>query len=156
MKKILITGAGSFVGMAVQKHLKSFADRYEVQTAGTRAGEWKDLDFSSFDTVYHVAGLAHSDVGNVTEEIKAKYYAINTDLAVDVAKKAKSEGVKQFIFMSSAIVYGDSAPIGVKKMSRGRRITIRLISMETARSRLRRDCCRYNRMIFMWLSFAAP
>ena len=116
MKKLLITGAGSFVGTSVQKHLESFDDKYEVQTVGTRNGEWKDLDFSSFDTVYHVAGLAHSDVGNVTEEVKAKYYAINTDLAIDVAKKAKAEGVKQFIFMSSAIVYGDSAPIGEEKI----------------------------------------
>ena len=116
MRKILITGAGSFVGTTVQKHLESFSDKYEVQTVSTRNGEWKDLDFSSFDTVYHVAGIAHSDVGNVTEEIKAKYYAINTDLAIEVAMKAKAEGVKQFIFMSSAIVYGDSAPIGVKKI----------------------------------------
>ena len=116
MKKILITGAGSFVGTAVQKHLESFDDRYEVQAVGTKNGDWKNMDFSTFDTVYHVAGLAHSDVGNVTEEVKAKYYTINTDLAVDVAKKAKAEGVGQYIFMSCAIVYEDSAPIGVKKI----------------------------------------
>ncbi len=116
MKKILITGANSFVGTTVQKYLESFDDKYEVRTVGTRNGEWKNIDFSPFDTVYHVAGLAHSDVGNVTEEIKAKYYAINTNLAIEVAKKAKAEGVKQFIFMSSAIVYGDSAPIGKNKI----------------------------------------
>lgn len=116
MKRILITGAGSFVGSAVLKHLESFSDKYVVQTVGTRNGEWKDLDFSSFDTVYHVAGLAHSDVGNVSDEVKAKYYAVNTNLAIDVARKAKAEGVKQYIFMSSAIVYGDSAPIGVEKI----------------------------------------
>ena len=116
MKRVLITGAGSFVGMAVQTHLESFSDKYAVQAVGTKNGEWKDMDFSVFDTVYHVAGLAHSDVGNVTEEVKAKYYAVNTDFAVNVAKKAKNEGAKQFIFMSSAIVYGDSAPIGVKKI----------------------------------------
>lgn len=116
MKRVLITGAGSFVGTSVQKHLEKYTDKYEVQAVGTKNGEWKDMDFSKFDAVYHVAGLAHSDVGNVTEEVKAKYYAINTGLALDVAKKAKAEGVKQFIFMSSAIVYGDSAPIGVKKI----------------------------------------
>ena len=53
---------------------------------------------------------------DAAEEIKKKYYAVNCDLAVDVAKKAKAEGVKQFIFMSSAIIYGDSAPIGKEKM----------------------------------------
>lgn len=116
MKRLLITGAGSFVGTSVQHHFEEFPDRYVVQSVGTKNGEWKDMDFSVFDTVYHVAGLAHSDVGNVTDEVKAKYYAVNTDLAIEVAKKAKDEGVKQFIFMSSAIVYGDSAPIGVKKI----------------------------------------
>lgn len=116
MKRMLITGAGSFVGISIQKYLQQWPDRYEVFTVGTKDGEWKEFDFSSFDTVYHVAGIAHSDTGHVTEEEKAFYYKINTDLAVEVAQKAKSEGVKQFIFMSSAIVYGDSAPIGKEKM----------------------------------------
>ena len=116
MKNILITGAGSFVGATVQRHLETFPDKYKVTVVGTKNGEWKELDFSQFNVVYHVAGLAHSDVGKVSEETKKLYYAVNCDLAVDVAKKAKTEGVKQFIFMSSAIVYGDSAPIGEEKM----------------------------------------
>lgn len=115
-KKILITGAGSFVGTSVQKYLQQWPEKYDVVTVGTRNGEWKELDFSMFDSVYHVAGLAHSDVGNVTDEIKRNYYAVNTDLAIEVAKKAKADGVRQFIFMSSAIVYGDSAPIGKSKI----------------------------------------
>lgn len=116
LKNILITGAGSFVGTTVQRHLETFPDKYKVTAVGTKNGEWKELDFSQFNVVYHVAGLAHSDVGKVSEETKKLYYAVNCDLAVDVAKKAKTEGVKQFIFMSSAIVYGDSAPIGEEKM----------------------------------------
>lgn len=116
MKKILITGAGSFVGTSVQRHLEKWPEKYSVTAVGTKNGEWKEMDFSVFDTVYHVAGLAHSDVGNVSEETKRLYYAVNCDLAIDVANKAKAEGVKQFIFMSSAIVYGDSAPIGKEKM----------------------------------------
>ena len=54
-------------------------------------------------------------MGNVDEATKKKYYAINTDLAIETCKKAKEEGVGQFVFMSSAIVYGDSAPYGKKK-----------------------------------------
>ena len=70
----------------------------------------------SYDVVFHVAGLAHSDVGKVSEDVKKKYYAINTDLAIETCNKAKKEGVKQFVFMSSAIIYGDSAPYGRKKV----------------------------------------
>ncbi len=115
MKNILITGNGSFVGTSVQCHLEKWPENYKVTVIGTKDGEWKALDFSEFDVVYHVAGIAHSDVGKVTDDVKKMYYAVNCDLAIDVAKKAKSAGVKQFIFMSSAIVYGDSAPIGKDK-----------------------------------------
>lgn len=115
MKNVLITGANSFVGTAVKQYLDSFPDKYAVSAVGMKNGEWRNLTFSAFDSVYHVAGLAHSDAGKVSEENKERYYAINTDLAIEVAKKAKTEGVKQFIFMSSAIVYGDSAPIGKQK-----------------------------------------
>lgn len=116
MKKVLITGEGSFVGDSVKKYLEEFPDKYQVEVVGTINDEWKELDFSKYDVVYHVAGLAHSDVGKVTKEIKRKYYEVNTFLAARVAKKARNEGVNQFIFMSSAIVYGDSAPIGKKKI----------------------------------------
>jgi nucleoside-diphosphate-sugar epimerase len=37
------------------------------------------------------------------------YYRINRDLTIKTAEKAKKNGVKQFIFMSSIIVYGDSS-----------------------------------------------
>lgn len=116
MKRVLITGADSFVGNSVQNYLESFPERYKVVSVGTLNGEWKQVDFSSFDTIYHVAGLAHSDVSNVTDEIKKRYYTVNTELAINVAMKAKREGVRQFIFMSSAIVYGDSAPISKTKI----------------------------------------
>lgn len=116
MRKLLITGAGSFVGGAVQKYLGNWPEKFRVQVAGTRNGEWNEIDFFPYDSVFHVAGLAHADIGKATDAIKTKYYMVNTQLAVNVAKKAKAEGVKQFIFMSSAIVYGESAPIGEKKI----------------------------------------
>lgn len=77
---------------------------------------WRSHDFSQYDTVYHVAGIAHSDNGKISDERAKLYYAVNTDLTIECAKKAKDAGVKQFIFMSSAIVYGDSAPIGKEKL----------------------------------------
>lgn len=116
MKRILITGADSYVGTSVENYLKQRPEEYEIATVDMKDEAWKSVDFSGFDTVYHVAGIAHSDVGNVTDEGIEMYYRINADLAIETAEKAKAEGVGQFIFMSSAIVYGDSAPIGKSKM----------------------------------------
>lgn len=104
-KRILITGANSYVGMAVEKWLVQFGDRYKIDTLDMLEDAWKYTDFSKYDVVYHVAGIAHADVGKVTEEQKQLYYKINTELTLEVAKKAKEAGVKQFIFMSSMIVY---------------------------------------------------
>ncbi len=116
MKKILITGANSYIGTSFEKYMKQWPEKYQIDTVDMIDGTWREKDFSEYDTVFHVAGIAHSDVGNVSEERKALYYKVNTDLTVETAKKAKADGVKQFIFMSSAIVYGDSAPIGKPKV----------------------------------------
>ncbi|MBQ6196107.1 MAG: NAD-dependent epimerase/dehydratase family protein [Lachnospiraceae bacterium] len=116
MKRVLITGANSYIGESFENYAADhYPDELSIDTIDMIDGGWKTKNFASYDIVYHVAGIAHADVGNVSDEVKAKYYAVNTDLAIDTAKKAKSDGIRQFIFMSSAIVYGDSAPYGVKK-----------------------------------------
>lgn len=116
MKKILITGAGSYIGTSFDQYMKQWQDKYQVDTVDMIDGTWRKKDFSKYDAVYHVAGIAHADTGHVREERKAFYYKINTDLTIETAKKAKADGVKQFIFMSSAIVFGESAPIGQSKV----------------------------------------
>lgn len=115
MKKILITGANSYIGVFFENYLKQWSDQYQVDTVDMIDGTWRKKNFSAYDTIFHVAGIAHADTGHVSEERKAFYYKINTNLTVETAKKAKADGVRQFIFMSSAIVYGDSAPIGKTK-----------------------------------------
>ena len=115
MKKVLITGANSYIGVSFDEYVKEhYSSELIVDTVDMIDGSWREKDFSNYDIVYHVAGLAHADVGKVDETTKAKYYAVNTDLAIETCQKAKNEGVKQFVFMSSAIVYGDSAPYGKK------------------------------------------
>ena len=117
MKKILITGANSYIGMSFEKYINNnFSNEYIVDTIDMIDGSWREKSFSGYDVVYHVAGIAHSDSGKISEEKEKLYRKVNTDLAIETAKKAKHDGVKQFIFMSSAIVYGDSAPIGKKKV----------------------------------------
>lgn len=115
-KKILITGSNSYIGTSFENYAKeNYNENFDIDTIDMRDNSWKEYDFSKYDTVFHVAGIAHADVGNVSEEVKQKYYKVNTDLAIETAKKAKESGIKQFVYMSSIIIYGESAPYGKEK-----------------------------------------
>ena len=104
MKKILITGANSYIGTSFEKYANdNFADQYQVDTIDMIGGTWREKSFKGYDVIFHVAGIAHQ---KETKENAHLYYEINRDLAVDVAKKAKTDGIKQFIFLSSMSVYG--------------------------------------------------
>lgn len=117
MKKILITGANSYIGTSFEKYIaENFSSEYQIDTIDMIGDAWRQTSFSGYDAIFHVAGIAHSDTGKISEEKARLYYSVNTDLAVETAEKAKNENVKQFIYMSSAIVYGDSAPIGKTKL----------------------------------------
>jgi len=106
MKKILITGANSYIGTSVEKWLGRYPAKYKVDTVDMKDERWREKDFSEFDVVLHVAGIAHVTSNPNMEDL---YYRVNRDLTIETAKKAKLEGVKQFIFMSSILVYGDSS-----------------------------------------------
>lgn len=102
MKKILITGKTSYVGTNVGAYLSS--QGLKVDYISLRDDNWRTLDLSIYDVIYHVAGLAH-----VPYSIKnaLMYKQVNTDLTIDLAIKAKKAGIPHFIFMSSIMVYGD-------------------------------------------------
>lgn len=112
MKKVLITGANSYIGVSFENHLKQWTGVYHVDTVDMIDGSWKNVSFSDYDAVFHVAGIVHMEKTKHDPEQAALYERVNTRLAIETARKAKSDGVKQFIFMSSASVYGLSAPIG--------------------------------------------
>ena len=116
MKKVLITGANSYIGTSFEKWIREENCDIITDTLDMRGDNWRTYDFSGYDAVFHVAGIAHADVGRVSEDQKALYYKVNCDLTAECAKKAKAEGVGQFIFMSSIIVYGESAGIGEMKV----------------------------------------
>lgn len=113
MKKILITGANSYIGTSFEGWVSRYPDKYSVDTIDMRDEKWREKSFSGYDVVFHVAGIAHV---SSSPKLKDLYYRVNRDLAIETAKKAKADGVKQFIFMSSIIVYGDSAHINKKKV----------------------------------------
>ena len=102
-KKILITGANSYVGTSFEKYMSQWPDEYQIETIDMIGDSWRNKSFSGYDVVFHVAGIAHQ---KETKENAHLYYEINRDLAIESAKKAKSDGVSQFIFMSSMSVYG--------------------------------------------------
>ena len=108
MKRILITGKSSYLGNAAAEYLKRIPERFQIDQISLRDGTWRMKDLSVYDCVFHVAGIAHANTGKLTPEEEKRYYAVNTDLAIEVASAAKYAGVKQFIHMSSMIVYGSS------------------------------------------------
>ena len=104
--EVLITGVGSYIGESFIAYCEEHYPNITCSTIDMIDGTWKKQDFSGYDSVFHVAGIAHTDVGKVSEEEQENYYKVNTDLAIACCRKAKHEGVKQFVFMSSMIIYG--------------------------------------------------
>ena len=110
MKKILILGANSYIGTSFHNYLTTkYPGQYQADIVSLRGDACKALDWSGYDSVMNVTGKAHADISSLTEEQKQEYYAINCDLAVEVAKKVIADGAAQYAYFSSIIVYGDSS-----------------------------------------------
>ena len=104
MKKILITGANSYIGTSFEKYIAdNFGNDYQVDTLDMIGDAWRKADFSGYDSIFHVAGIAHQ---KETKENSHLYYEVNCDLAVETAQKAKADGIGHFVFLSSMSVYG--------------------------------------------------
>ena len=103
MKKILITGANSYIGMAFEAYMKQWAPQHQTDTLDVVGDEWRRANLRGYDAVFHVAGIAHQKETKENEEL---YYRVNRDLTEELAIKAKEDGVKHFVFMSTMSVYG--------------------------------------------------
>lgn len=115
MIKVLVTGAGSYVGESVRAYIKKTAGgQIEMDAVDTFGDNWKQADYTQYDVVYHVAGIAHV---NADPKMEPLYYKVNRDLTIEVAKHAKAAGVKQFIFMSSMIVFHESQKLGEEMLT---------------------------------------
>lgn len=108
MKRLLITGANSYIGMSLEAFLRQFPEEYFVETVDMIEDSWRQHSFSGYDAVFHVAGIAHQ---KETAENSHLYYKVNRDLVLETARKAKMEGVGEFIFLSSMSIYGIDAGV---------------------------------------------
>jgi UDP-glucose 4-epimerase len=100
MKKIFITGASGYLG-------SSFIDfcnnKYELENFSLISQNIKDIDFNNIDIILHCAALVHQKEEHPYE----KYHQVNVEYPVELAKLAKLNGVKQYIFISTIAVYGE-------------------------------------------------
>ena len=55
--KVLIIGKGSYIGESFKTYAnKNYTTSFEIDEVDTINPDWKDMDFSVYDIVYHVAG----------------------------------------------------------------------------------------------------
>lgn len=102
-KKILITGARSYIGESVKEYLLREPERYIVDIIDAKGLNPVAKNFKGYDVVFNVAGIAHI---RETKDNEHLYYEVNRDLAVQIAKASKEAGVQQLILLSSMSVYG--------------------------------------------------
>ena len=109
--KVVITGANSYIGDHIQSYIENNDNRIEICQLDVVGEQWREFDFSGYDTVVHAAAIVHrKDVDSWD-----LYKKVNVDLTVEIAQKAKKQGVKQFVFLSSMAVYGVEKSLWKKK-----------------------------------------
>jgi len=104
MKNILLTGANGFVGSYFQA---KYAQSCGIRTFSFLHDNFKALHVKGVDVVLHLSALVHQ-IGGASEE---EYERVNVTQTLELAKKAKRSGVRQFVFMSTVKVYGEESDV---------------------------------------------
>lgn len=104
MKKILIYGKGSYIGDHYREGLE--ARGHQVTMIDSLVQKPGEFPLEGYEVVINVVGIAHI---KITPDMEPLFYKINTDYAVDLCRLAKEAGVKQYIYMSSMNVFGDTS-----------------------------------------------
>lgn len=113
VKKVMLVGVGGYIGGKFTEYIHANYPDWQINAVDSMERKWEATDFIGYDAVYNVSGLAHANARQGSEEL---YYQVNGQLPIDVATKAKTEGVPLFVQMSSQIVYGDMSNIGEEKI----------------------------------------
>ncbi len=109
MNNVLITGKAGYVALNLFRRLNSNPEKYSCDCLSLRDQTWKSINLSKYDTIVHCAALVHKREVKKSEN---NYNQINRDLTYAFATKAKTSGVKHFVFISSMAVYGLDGKIG--------------------------------------------
>jgi UDP-glucose 4-epimerase len=106
--RILITGKNSYIGNAFTAWINKRDNNLIVDQISLRENKLDSINFGSYDVILHVAGIAHI---SSNKKLIPEYFRVNRDLAIKTARKAKKEGVNQFILTSSMAIFGDDLAI---------------------------------------------
>ena len=98
---VLVTGEDGYIANQFKKYIEP-TDLFDITMISVKNDEWKKLDFSKYDSIFHLAGIVHNP-----KATKEDYEKINYKLTIELAKKAKKEKIGQFLFFSTGSVYGD-------------------------------------------------
>lgn len=109
----MLVGIGGYIGGKFTDYINKNYPDWQIDAVDSMNRKWADADFHGYDAVYNVSGLAHANARHGSEKL---YYEVNGQLPIDVATKAKAEGVPMFVQMSSQIVYGDMSGLGEDKV----------------------------------------
>ena len=127
-RKVLVTGAGGFVGRAVCAELPLFgfhvlgavrkldpASRIDASQYTQLGSIDENTDWSAtltgVDCVVHLAARVHVMQDDCADPL-AEYRRANVALTMNLARQAAASGVRRFVFISSIKVNGESTPIG--------------------------------------------
>jgi nucleoside-diphosphate-sugar epimerase len=119
--RCVITGASGFIGRNL---CSALSDRGYIVLPWTRRNKLFDIAESidastieqwqgqlrNVDVVIHLAGIAHR-LNNQSAVTERQYALINTEASIQLAQAALAAGVRRFIFISTAKVFGEGGPI---------------------------------------------